>query len=122
MSCALINYEISRRVYYVTVYITLGFPHESPFLNRVAPHITSDYISFLSLCSMFILNMYAISLLVNARRKLYLPSLPLALQVYLFNIHGCVDNIFSEISVTHVRPRGNVKQKSGLCICTSFLY
>jgi len=52
---------------------------------------------------MFILNMYAISLLVNARRKLYLPSLPLALQVYLFNIHGCVDNIFSEISVTHVR-------------------
>lgn len=69
----------------------------------MASRITSDYIPFLSVCSMFILNMYAISLLVNARRKLYLPSLPLALQVYLFNIHGCVDNIFSEISVTHVR-------------------
>jgi len=104
MSCALINYEISRSVYYVAVYITLDFPHESPSLHRVAPHITSDYVPFLSVCRMFILNMYAISLLVNARWKLYLPSLPLALQVYLFNIHGCVDNIFSKISVTHVRP------------------
>jgi hypothetical protein len=122
MICEQINYEISKKRLLCYCIHYIAFSSWIPFLHWVASHITSDYITFLSVCSMFVLNMHAISLLVNARRKLYLPLLPLALQVYLFNMHGCVDNIFSEISVTHVRPWGYVKQKSGLCICSSFLY
>jgi hypothetical protein len=37
MICEIINYEISKKVFYVTLHITLDFPSESSFYTEWLP-------------------------------------------------------------------------------------
>jgi len=73
------------------------------------PSVLSDYVPSVSACvCLYSICKHFLYPLFSDTRNLYLPSFPLALQSYLFSIHGNVDSSLSGVSVTYVRPWGMI--------------